>query len=149
MRKINPLTSLTEEEFEIFLKYFDKKVKEKHRTVTLLGKRKKIKWSFSENKNSSLLGSEEKLTFILVYLKENITQAVLGKFFNMSQGKVNQWIKWLLPVLEETIKHMGYMPEISDEYTLKEGQEVYVTGDVTEHEIQRNKDWDAQKEEYS
>lgn len=45
-----------------------------------------------EASNSSLYGSELKLFFILYYLKNNSLQENVGAFFEMSQGKVSQWV---------------------------------------------------------
>src|SRR3954463_15703111 len=42
---------------------------------------------------------EDKLLFLLVYLKTYPLQAVLGELFDLSTSQVNYWIHRLLPVL--------------------------------------------------
>src|SRR5437899_11311766 len=54
---------------------------------------------FSVYKNCPLPTPEDRLLFILVYLKTYALQVVHGRLFGMVQGKANQWIYVLLPVL--------------------------------------------------
>ena len=42
--------------------------------------------------------------------KNNPTQAFHGAMFNMSQGKVSQWLKILLPLLEKSLARMKALP---------------------------------------
>ena len=42
---------------------------------------------------------EDRLLFILLYLKTYALQVVHGRLFGMVQGKANQWLHVLLPVL--------------------------------------------------
>src|SRR5437016_9256562 len=42
---------------------------------------------------------EDRLLFILVYVKTYALQVVQGRLFGMVQGKANQWIHILLPTL--------------------------------------------------
>ena len=53
---------------------------------------------------------EEKLLFILVYLKTYPLQAVMGELFDLSQPRVNYWIHRLLPVLQEALDDLGVLP---------------------------------------
>jgi len=87
--KVNQLTSLTAQEWENILVLFSKKVKEKQECYTLQGKLRK-RFQRLESRNSSLLGSEKKLSFLLLYLKEQMNQYTLGHFYKMSQPKVSQ-----------------------------------------------------------
>src|SRR4029450_3673049 len=54
---------------------------------------------FTVYKNCPLPTPEDRLLFILVYLKTYVLQVVHGRLFGMVQGKANQWIHVLLPVL--------------------------------------------------
>lgn len=54
---------------------------------------------------------EDKLLFLLVYLKTYPLQAVLGELFGLSQPQVNYWIHRLLPVLRSTLDDLGVLPE--------------------------------------
>src|SRR6266849_631519 len=54
---------------------------------------------FAVDKNCPLATPEDRLFFILVYLKTYTLQVVQGRLFGMRQSKANQWIHVLLPVL--------------------------------------------------
>src|SRR5688500_19704401 len=58
----------------------------------------------------SLKGSGIKLLFVLIYLTNNPLQSYHGLAFNMSQGKVSQWLHVLLPLLEEALSRAGQLP---------------------------------------
>src|SRR5207247_9347080 len=51
-----------------------------------------------------------RLVFILVYLKRYALQVVHGRLFGMVQGKANQWIHVLLPVLLAALRTLGDAP---------------------------------------
>ena len=48
--------------------------------------------------------------FILVYLKTYALQVLHGRLFGMVQGKANQWIHVLLPVLLAALRTLGDAP---------------------------------------
>src|SRR5947208_15784173 len=54
---------------------------------------------------------EDKLLFLLVYLKAYPLQAVMGELFGLSQPQVNYWIHRLLPVLRSALDDLGALPE--------------------------------------
>jgi hypothetical protein len=54
---------------------------------------------------------EEKLLFLLVYLKTYPLQAVMSELFDLSQPRVNYWIHRLLPVLRLALDDLGVLPE--------------------------------------
>ena len=54
--------------------------------------------------------SEDRLFFILVYLKTYALQVVQGRLFGMGQSKANQWIHVLLPVLLAALRTLGDAP---------------------------------------
>jgi hypothetical protein len=54
---------------------------------------------------------EQKLLFILVYVKTYPLQAVLGELFELSQAGANYWIHRLLPVLRAALDDLGVLPE--------------------------------------
>ena len=58
-------------------------------------------------KNCPLPTSEDRLLFILVYLKTCALQVVHGRLFGMGQGKANQWIHVLLPALLAALRALG------------------------------------------
>src|SRR5262245_14223941 len=54
---------------------------------------------------------EDKLLFLLVYLKTYPLQALMGELFDLSQPRVNYWIHRLLPVLRLALDDLGVLPE--------------------------------------
>src|ERR671935_2310429 len=65
---------------------------------------------FSVYKNCPLPTPEDRLLFILVYLKTYTLQVVQGRLFGMVQGKANQWIHALLPALLAALRALGDAP---------------------------------------
>jgi hypothetical protein len=56
---------------------------------------------------------EDRLLFILTYLKTYPLQVVQGRLFGMDQSKANQWIHVLLGVLQATLRALGDAPSRS------------------------------------
>src|ERR1044072_9496493 len=65
---------------------------------------------FTVYKNCPLPTPEDRLLFILVYLKTYALQVVHGRLFGMVQGKANQWIHILLPALLAALRALGDAP---------------------------------------
>jgi len=65
---------------------------------------------FSVYKNCPLPTPEDRLFFILTYLKTYSLQVVQGRLFGMGQSKANQWIHVLLPVLLAALRTLGDVP---------------------------------------
>src|SRR5207245_4362634 len=65
---------------------------------------------FSVYKNCTRAPQEDRLLFILVYLKTYALQVVHGRLFGMVQGKANQWIHVLLPALLAALRTLGDAP---------------------------------------
>jgi Helix-turn-helix of DDE superfamily endonuclease len=61
-------------------------------------------------KNCPLPTPEDRLLFILVYLKTYALQVVQGRLFGMVQSKANRWIHLLLPVLLAALRALGDAP---------------------------------------
>ncbi|WP_448541254.1 transposase family protein, partial [Roseiflexus sp.] len=53
--------------------------------------------------NSPLPTNEDKLVFILTYVRQNVTQATLGCMFQMSQSNVRMWANVLHTVLNQAL----------------------------------------------
>lgn len=60
--------------------------------------------------NSPLPTIEDKLLFILVYLKQNPTQTLQGYLFGMSQTNVNKWFHLLHTVLNHALAAHDALP---------------------------------------
>ena len=145
MNKIRLLTGLNEIEIERLLKEFDKEVLNYFKHYTLRGE-KRVVICHKERPNS-LFGSKIKLDFMLIYLKENPNQSYHAYVFNMSQSKVSEWVKVLLPILDRSLESLGVMPKYGDEFKTDEKDDLLV--DVTERQVPRRTDDTSQKEEYS
>jgi hypothetical protein len=65
---------------------------------------------FTVYKNCPLPTPEDRLFFILVYLKTSALQVVHGRLFGMGQSKANQWIHMLLPPLLAALRTLGDAP---------------------------------------
>src|SRR5262249_21167246 len=65
---------------------------------------------FSVYNNCPLPTPEDRLLFILAYVKTYSLQVVQGRLFGMGQSKANQWIHVLLPVLLAALRTLGDAP---------------------------------------
>src|SRR4028118_1284397 len=102
-------TSLTEEEFGVLVEPFEQAFVEHMRDWCLDGK-PRTKRSYSTYENCPLPTPEDRLLFILSYLKSNALQLFHGQLFGMRQNKANQWIHLLLPVLQASLVASGDAP---------------------------------------
>jgi Helix-turn-helix of DDE superfamily endonuclease len=145
------ITSLHVEEFALLLTFFAPICEKYFRYRTLEGKRRKIVRT-AEHETSTLKGSDQKLFFLLVYLKTNALQEHQAASFGVSQTKVSRFSKILLELLNESLSKMGLMPYRDGELLIKQlaghSDKVFYY-DGTERGILRNSDNAAQEEEYS
>src|SRR4030095_11078259 len=65
---------------------------------------------FTVDKNCPLATPQDRLWCILTYLKTSALQVVHGRLFGMVQGKANQWLHVLLPVLLAALRALGDAP---------------------------------------
>ena len=65
---------------------------------------------FTVYKNCPLPTPEDRLLFILTYVKTYALQVVQGRLFGMVQSKANRWIHILLPVLLAALRSLGDAP---------------------------------------
>jgi len=104
-------------------------------------------------RKSSLETGREKLFFVLFYLKCYSTFDVMGFFFDLSRSNANRWIHRLLDVLEKSLGHKLVLPKrkirsVEEFFQLfPEAKEVFIDG--TERPLQRPKDKEKQKKNYS
>lgn len=150
-RQLLSLTSLHAQEFFAVLQEFEEVWMHYYQRYDLKGKKRKLP-KFSDHADISLKGSYKKLLFILIYMKKNPTQELLGAMFNMSQGKVSQWVKLLFPLLEQTLAKMQLLPQRNaDELymSLKVLAGYFILLDGTERPIPRPTDYERQKHYYS
>src|SRR6184192_3160538 len=103
------LTSLTLDEFRQLVPSFETAF-QAHLAVWRLDGKPRIARRFTVYKNCPLPTPEDRLLFILVYLKTYALQVVQGRLFGMGQGKANQWIHVLLPALLAALRALGDAP---------------------------------------
>jgi hypothetical protein len=65
---------------------------------------------FSVYRTCPLATPEDRLFFLLTYLKTYTLQVVQGRLFGMGQSKANQWIHVLLPALLAALRDLGDAP---------------------------------------
>src|SRR5207244_2443275 len=63
--------------------------------------------------NCPLKAHQDRLLFVLVYLKTNPLQVAHGIMFGLPQGKTNQWLHVLLPILRTALRQLGDAPSRS------------------------------------
>jgi len=102
-------TSLTLDEFQVLVPPFETAFQAHMATWRLDGKPRTAR-QFAVYKNCPLPTPEDRLLFILAYLKTYALQVVQGRLFGMGQSKANQWIHVLLPALLAALRALGDAP---------------------------------------
>src|ERR1700754_2877688 len=103
------LTSLTLDEFRLVVPPFEAAFQAHMDTGRLDGKPRPAR-QFAVYKNCPLPTPDDRLFFILTYLKTYSLQVVQGRLFGMRQSKANQWIHVLLPALLAALRTLGDAP---------------------------------------
>lgn len=102
-------TVLTPIEFEALLITFKYHWEEYYSHFTLEGK---VRQRISYNRKTSVIPLiQDKLFFILVYLKTNPLQELHAIQFDMTQSQVKKWIHLLPEILKRTLKTLGELPD--------------------------------------
>jgi Helix-turn-helix of DDE superfamily endonuclease len=102
-------TSLTLDEFQQLVPPFEAAF-QAHMAAWRLDGKPRTARQFSVYKNCPLPTPEDRLFFILTYLKTYALQVLHGRLFGMGQSKANQWIHVLLPVLLAALRTLGDAP---------------------------------------
>jgi DDE superfamily endonuclease len=102
-------TSLTLDEFQQLVPPFEAAFHARMAAWRMDGKPRTAR-RFTVDKNCPLPTPEDRLLFILAYLKTYTLQVVHGRLFGMVQGKANQWIHILLPALLAALRALGDAP---------------------------------------
>jgi hypothetical protein len=106
------LTSLTVEEFQQLVPPFEAAF-QAHMAQWRFDGQPRTARRYSTYKTCPLPTPEDRLLFILAYLKTSPLQVVQGRLFGMDQSKANQWIHVLLVVLQATLRALGDAPSRS------------------------------------
>ena len=111
-KEVLDLTSLTLDEFQRLVPPFESTF-QAHMALWCLDGQARTARRSTTYRNSPLPTPEERLLFILVYLKSYPFQVVHGRLFGRGQSKVHQWIYVLLAVLHATLDMLGDVPRRS------------------------------------
>lgn len=147
-RLCKSLTGLTALEFTQLVESFRKNLLE----VRIKARTDRLR-ALGGGRIGKLVTVEDKLFFILMYLKCYPTYDVLGWIVDFHRTRACQQVLFLLPVLEQTLGRQLVLPlrKISSpEEFIKVFPEIKeVFGDATERRIQRPKDQKRQRKLYS
>src|SRR6266704_4454840 len=102
-------TSLTLDEFQQLVPPFEDAF-QTHMAAWRLDGKPRTARRFSVYQNCPLPTPEDRLFFLLTSLKTYTLQVVQGRLFGMGQGKANQWMHVLLPVLLAARRTLGDAP---------------------------------------
>jgi hypothetical protein len=102
-------TSVTLDEFQQLVPPFEAAF-QAHMAAWRLDGQPRTARRFSVYQTCPLPTPEDRLLFILTYVKTYALQVVQGHLFGMGQSKANQWIHVLLPVLLAALRTLGDAP---------------------------------------
>ncbi len=107
--RVRALTTLEPNEFAALVPVFERCFLERMRDYTIDGL-PRLNRRYTPYKNSPLPTIEDKLLFILVHMKQNLTQDVQGQLFGMLQSDANKWLQLLRPVLQQALQELDALP---------------------------------------
>jgi len=142
------LTGFTPDEFDELVMEFRNEWNQYSSHFTLEGKpRQRVALP---RKTNILPSVQDKLLFILMYLKTFPLQELQAASFSMSQPQANFWIHLLSPILRKTLKRLKELPERNSqklEQLLKDCPDILLDG--VERNIQRPMNTEQQQDCYS
>jgi hypothetical protein len=103
------LTSLTVEQFEQLVEPFEQAFVRHMNEWTMEGKPRTAR-AYTPYVNSPLPTPEDRLLFLLTYLKVAALQVAHAALFGMTQPNANKWLHLLLVVLHQTLRDLGDAP---------------------------------------
>src|SRR5262249_28942161 len=104
------MTGLTLAEFQDLLPAFEAAYDRAYPPDRTADGRPRQRWP-GAGRHSILARAEDKLLFVLVYLKTYPLQVVLGQLCGISTSQANYWLRHLLPVLRAALDELGLAPE--------------------------------------
>jgi hypothetical protein len=151
-RKFLSLTGLTLREFQQLLSAFEQSYERLYREGRTLAGQPRQRFPGGGRKGA-LHAPQQKLLFLLVYLKTYPLQTLLGELFEVSQPRVNYWLHRLLPILHEALDALGVLPERDGRHFAQSqaacGEDARLIIDGTERRRQRPKNPEKQAAHYS
>jgi hypothetical protein len=146
-KQFHALTGYTREEFDTLLPTFQNTFLLHMKTYTMEGKERQNR-SYVVYCNCPLPSIEDKLLFILMYLRKATTQDIFGEVFGMPQPVANKWVHVLHPCLQQALAILGTIPARTSAELQITAQQTYFQ-DGTERAIPRPKDEEQQRFYYS
>src|SRR5438477_7347033 len=104
------MTGLTLAEFGDLLPAFERAYDRLYPPNRTAAGKPRRRWP-GAGRHSILSQSQDKLLFVLVYLKTYPLQVVLGQLFGLSTSQANYWLHHLLPILRSALDDLGVLPE--------------------------------------
>jgi len=151
-REFLALTGLTLQKFQLLLNAFTPAYERRYPKDRTLADRPRQRCAGGGRKGV-LDSPEQKLLFLLVYLKTYPLQVLMGELFGLSQPGVNYWIHRLLPVLRDALDSLSVLPERNpNDFARSQtatGTEPRLIIDGTERRRQRPKSPEKQALHYS
>jgi hypothetical protein len=135
------LTSLTVEQFEQLVTSFEQAFVRHMSQWTMEGKPRTAR-AYTPYTNSPLPTAEDRLLFLLSYLKVASLQVAHGAAFGMTQSNANKWLHILLVVLYQTLRDLGDAPA-RHLLTLRERLASFQANDQCEQQTARQTGDDA------
>lgn len=148
-RVLRAFTSLDPEEFAMLLIPFEKAWQDYINRHYIHKSRKR---RYGGGRKPHLVAIEDKLLFILFYFKVYPLQEVIAYVFGMSQGRANEWIYKLSPILESALGEVQCLPERDPQnlkHVLARCLSVDFLIDGTDRPVHRPTDPIEQKDQYS
>jgi hypothetical protein len=109
-QRLLALTGLRLPEFDCLLSAFTRAYERLH-PASRTGTNRPRQRAAGGGRVGALQEPEQKLLFLLVYLKAYPLQVVMGELFGLSQPRVNYWLRRLLPVLRDALDDLRVLPE--------------------------------------
>lgn len=107
------LTGLEQDEFEDILPHFGLELKKRMEKYTVEGDERDR--STSDYSNSSLPTDADKLLFVLMFMKHNLSQEIIAMMFDMSQNKIHHYLYTLIPTLRDALNQSNDLPSRTKE----------------------------------
>ena len=143
----------TPKEFDAIFDKFKSAYEEKLRLKELGPTRKR---KLGAGRHSHLVSLEDKLVFILLYVRQYPLEFIQGMFFNLSESNACFWIHELLPTLDKSLDYAHAKPNRHQSKGLEEILaefpeliEMGILGDGTERPRRKPKNKQARVDDYS
>jgi hypothetical protein len=152
LRSFLAMTGLTLAEFRDLLPAFEKAYDRTYPADRTANGQSRQRWP-GAGRHSVLSQNDDKLLFVLVYLKTYPLQVMLGQLFGISTSQANYWLHHLLPVLRSALDDLGVAPErdgarVACSPGMPKGTGTVII-DGTERRRQRPKNAEKQARHYS